>query len=82
MTKRKRTISATITEGFIEKLDRAAEAQGISRSQLLEQCITFWLEREIQAQMKAGYLAQAEQLKELAEEAWETQREILASEPW
>lgn len=78
----KRTISATIEEGVIEKLDEAARARGMSRSQLLEACIRAWLEREVQEQMKEGYRAQAELLRGLAEEAWESQREILAAEPW
>jgi predicted transcriptional regulator len=78
----KRTISATIDERFIEKLDEAAQARRLSRSRLLEECIMVWLERETQERMKEGYLAQAEGLEKLAEEAWEAQREVLASESW
>lgn len=40
------------------------------------------LEREIQEQMKMGYLTQAETMRELAEETWEAQQEILASDTW
>jgi predicted DNA-binding ribbon-helix-helix protein len=82
MSMGKRTISATIEERFIEKLDEAAEARGISRSRLLQECIATWLEQETRERMKEGYLAQAETMRELAEEAWESQREILASESW
>ena len=73
----KRTISATISEEYIEKLDRLAEARHLSRSRLLEECITAWLEQETREQMKEGYLAQAELLQAVAEEAWDLQREVV-----
>jgi len=82
MSMGKRTISATIEERLIEKLDEAAASRGISRSQLLQECIAAWLEQQTRERMKEGYLVQAEAMRGLAEEAWESQREILASEPW
>lgn len=78
----KRTISATIEEGYAEKLDQLAKARRISRSRLLEECIATWLDKETQKQMKEGYLVQAKIMRELAAEAWEAEREILALEPW
>ncbi len=40
MARRKRTISATLEEHFVRKLDEAAQVRGVSRSHLLEECIT------------------------------------------
>ena len=78
----KKTISASIDERAIAQLDRAAKTQRISRSQLLQACIDSWFAQKMAARLKEGYLTQAETLKDVAEGAWETQREILDKETW
>lgn len=78
----KKTISATIDQQVVEKLNTAAKTHHISRSQLLEICIESWFNQETLAQLKEGYQTHSEILKHVSESAWDAQQDVLSAETW
>jgi metal-responsive CopG/Arc/MetJ family transcriptional regulator len=73
----KKKITITIDEGLCEAVDQATKRFKMARSQLAQEALTLWLKKQTGALMKQGYREMAEEDRQLAEWAFEAQRELL-----
>lgn len=73
----KKKITITIDEGLCEAIDQATRRFKMARSQLAQEALSLWLKKQTGALMKQGYREMAEEDRQLAESAFEAQREIL-----
>jgi hypothetical protein len=73
----KRKISLTIDEGIYSAIEEASKTNGIAKSHLAQEAFKLWLEKETQDLMAKGYEEMGEEDKDMAEQAFEAQKEIL-----
>jgi len=73
----KRKVSLTIDEDIYTAIEKAARTNRMAKSQLAQEAFRLWLRRETEALMAKGYEDMAEEDNEIAELAFEAQREIL-----
>jgi metal-responsive CopG/Arc/MetJ family transcriptional regulator len=73
----KRKMSLTIDEEVYEAIERASEAQNMARSQIAEDALRLWLQKQTEALMAKGYEEMADEDEKMASAAFEAQREIL-----
>ena len=73
----KRKMSLAIDEEVYEAIERASEAQNMARSQIAEDALRLWLQKQTEALMAKGYEEMADEDEEMATAVFEAQREIL-----
>jgi metal-responsive CopG/Arc/MetJ family transcriptional regulator len=73
----KRKMSLTIDEEVYEAIERASKAQNMARSQIAEDALRLWLQKQTEALMAKGYEEMADEDEEMATAALEAQREVL-----
>ncbi len=74
---RKAKITVTINESIIKEIDRLAEIQHESRSQLVEGAIKYWQQMQIKQELTKGYQAMAKEDIKTAEDHLLTGIEVL-----
>ena len=73
----KTKITITIEQKFLRELDKIARLKHTNRSNLIEKALRVWEKEQIEAELKKGYLAMANEDKKIAEENLKIAREIL-----
>ncbi len=73
----KRKMSLTIDEEVYEAIEKASEAQNMARSQIAEDALRLWLQKQTEALMAKGYEEMADEDEKSAAISFEAQREIL-----
>jgi metal-responsive CopG/Arc/MetJ family transcriptional regulator len=73
----KRKMSLTIDEEVYEAIERASKAQNMARSQIAEDALRLWLQKQTEALMAKGYEEMADEDEKMAAISLEAQREIL-----
>lgn len=73
----KRAISVSLGEDLLQRVDRLAQQEKVTRSSLIEKAIELYERRRVERQMAEGYLALAEENSRWAEEALESFWEVV-----
>ncbi len=74
----KRKLSLTVDNLIFGALEEASRTYNMAKSHIVQQALELWLRRETEALMAKGYEEMAEEDRELAEVAFESQREIIS----
>ncbi len=73
----KKKISLTIDAGIYSAVEEASKTYRIPKSHLAQEAFKLWLKRETEDLMAKGYEEMGKEDKDMAEQAFEAQREIL-----
>jgi hypothetical protein len=74
----KRKISLTIDDGLLHAIEMAAKELNMAKSHIAQKAFKLWLKRETEKRMAKGYEEMNKEDRELAELAFESQREIVS----
>lgn len=73
----KRKISVTIDEEIFQGLEQATKEYKMAKSHLAQEAFQLWLLKKREELMARGYEEMAREDREMADGAWEAQREVL-----
>ncbi|GEM_PF-658793 len=73
----KRKVTLTIDEDLYAAIEKASTDARLAKSQLAEEALRLWLQKETESLMAKGYEEMAEEEHAAANLAFEAQREVL-----
>jgi metal-responsive CopG/Arc/MetJ family transcriptional regulator len=73
----KQKVTITIDEEIVKEIDRLSREQGESRSNLIEEAIREWRQRQLKNELIKGYTVMAKEDLETAEANLEVSMEVL-----
>lgn len=73
----KRKISLTIDEDIYKAIEKVSKTHRIAKSRLAQEALRLWLKKETEALMAKGYEEMYEEDREIAEQSFEAQKEII-----
>ena len=73
----KRKLSITVDRDIYDAIDKAAKEYSKAKSQIAQEALELWLERQTKALMAKGYEEMQDEDKEFASLTLDAQREVL-----
>jgi len=70
-------VTLSLDEGLVKEIATVSRATGAPRSRLVEEALHLWHQRRIEEELKAGYLAMADEDRRVARARFRVGRESI-----